>query len=174
MCTQAITAGLHMELRLALGAVRAAVDVLHIMGGATLAGAPLGLGVPVSVPSVRKAGQCFSQVTCLRYCLSVCGPLLGLPPKLQPTALRCSCAVSAVVLGASMFQRKPEETRQPEGAAPSTGGIHAMQMLQAQGRNTCTSRRGTSQLYLRAGSCHRAVSNSQDLETPSSWSRPIL
>ena len=43
-CSQSITGGLHVELTLALGIVRAAIDVLTIMGDATLAVSAVVLG----------------------------------------------------------------------------------------------------------------------------------
>ena len=45
---QAITRSLHVELALALGAAKAGVEVLHIMGGATLAISAIVLGASMA------------------------------------------------------------------------------------------------------------------------------
>jgi hypothetical protein len=59
---RALTAGLHVELTLALGALRSAIDVLQILGSATLAvqASALALARPSFVPVCIVPPACAS------------------------------------------------------------------------------------------------------------------
>ena len=57
MLGQAQTQGLHFELSLALGAARAAMNVLQIMGGALLAVSAVVLGASMAQRKAPSAGS---------------------------------------------------------------------------------------------------------------------